>query len=177
MSKRLRFTSTRWGLGALVIAGLAAAGAEPVDAAAAARAEMRNASGESVGSVELRETPHGVLLHARLVNMPPGVHAFHVHEVGLCEPPFTSAGGHFNPEERKHGILSDDGMHAGDMPNIHVPDAGALEFEVLNTLLRLDNALFEGDGASIVIHEGADDYVSDPAGHAGPRIACGVITR
>ena len=66
-------------------------------------------------------------------------------------------------------------MHAGDMPNIHVPASGALEIEVLNTLLRLDDALFDEDGAAIVIHEGPDDYVTDPAGAAGPRIACGVI--
>ena len=77
----------------------------------------------------------------------------------------------------KHGFDSAEGMHAGDMPNIHVPDSGVLEIEVLNTLLKLDATLFDADGAAIVIHDGPDDYASDPAGAAGSRIACGVIVR
>ena len=142
-----------------------------------AQAAMMNANGESVGAVTLRATPQGTLLHAKLTGIPPGAHAFHVHTVGKCEPPFKSAGGHFNPGGKKHGIYAEDGMHVGDMPNIHVPDSGALEIEVLNTQLRLDASLFDEDGAAIVIHDGPDDYVSDPAGNAGPRIACGVITQ
>ena len=138
---------------------------------------MLNASGDVVGKVMLHETTHGTLLHARFTNLPPGPHAFHVHDVGICEPPFTSAGGHFNPTNVKHGIMNSEGVHAGDMPNIHVPANGALEIEVLNTMLRLDDSLFDADGAAIVIHEGPDDYVTDPAGAAGPRIACGVISR
>lgn len=142
-----------------------------------ARAAMMNADGESVGEVTLRETAHGTLLHATLHNLPAGAHAFHVHTIGACEPPFKSAGGHYNPTGAKHGFDNAEGMHAGDMPNIHVPESGALEIEVLNALLKLDSALFDEDGAAIVIHEGPDDYVSDPAGAAGPRIACGVISK
>ena len=142
-----------------------------------ATAAMMNANGESVGSVTLRVTGQGTLLHAKLENLPAGAHAFHVHTVGVCEPPFTSSGGHFNPGGKKHGFDSAEGMHAGDMPNIHVPDSGELEIEILNTLLMLDATLFDADGAAIVIHEGPDDYVTDPAGAAGPRIACGVITQ
>ena len=156
---------------ALVAATHAASAAEQASAA------MMNANGESVGAVTLRETPQGTLLHAKLENLPAGAHAFHVHAVGVCEPPFKSAGGHFNPGGAKHGIDSAEGMHAGDMPNIHVPESGALEIEVLNTQLHLDASLFDEDGAAIVIHEGPDDYASDPAGAAGPRIACGVITQ
>ena len=162
----------------ILVAGLAlAAASQAASGAEQASAAMMNANGESVGAVRLSATPHGTLLHATLENLPAGAHAFHVHAVGACEPPFTSAGGHFNPAGAKHGIESAEGMHAGDMPNIHVPDSGALEIEVLNTQLSLDDTLFDADGASIVIHEGPDDYVSDPAGAAGPRIACGVITR
>ncbi len=142
-----------------------------------ASAEMMNASGESVGTVTLRAVANGTLLHAALTNLPAGAHAFHVHAVGVCEPPFKSAAGHFNPVGVKHGIDNPEGMHAGDMPNIHVPDSGALTIEVLNTFLRLDDALFDEDGAAIVIHEGPDDYATDPAGDAGPRIACGVIEK
>ena len=142
-----------------------------------ATAAMMNANGESVGSVTLRATGQGTLLHAKLENLPAGAHAFHVHTVGVCEPPFTSSGGHFNPGGKKHGFDSAEGMHAGDMPNIHVPASGELEIEILNALLMLDATLFDADGAAIVIHEGPDDYVTDPAGAAGPRIACGVITQ
>ena len=160
----------------ILLAGLAlVAATHAASAAEQASAEMMNANGESVGSVTLRATPHGTLLHAKLENLPAGAHAFHVHAVGVCEPPFKSAGGHFNPTGAKHGIESAEGVHAGDMPNIHVPESGALEIEVLNTQLRLDAALFDEDGAAIVIHDGPDDYVTDPAGAAGPRIACGVI--
>ena len=162
----------------ILVAGLAlVAASHAASAAEQASAAMMNANGESVGSVTLRATPQGTLLHATLENLPAGAHAFHVHAVGVCESPFKSAGGHFNPEGKKHGINNPEGMHAGDMPNIHVPDSGALEIEVLNALLRLDDALFDEDGAAIVIHDGPDDYVSDPAGNAGPRIACGVITQ
>lgn len=149
---------------------------QPVEAAETARADMMDTEGGSVGVVELRQTPHGALLHAKLENLPAGAHAFHVHTVGDCTPPFSSAGGHFNPGGKKHGFDAADGMHAGDMPNIHVPESGQLEIEILNVLLMLDETLFDDDGAAIVIHEGPDDYVSDPAGAAGARIACGVIT-
>lgn len=145
-----------------------------------ARADMVNTDGASVGSVTLTETPHGVLIVAELRGLPPGVHAFHVHAVGTCETPFKSAGGHFNPAGNKHGILSSEGKHAGDMPNIHVGADGSLEIEVLNPQVTLGvgkNSVFDADGSAIVIHAGADDYASDPAGDAGPRIACGVITR
>ena len=166
-------------IGATVLAASMAlvASTHAASAAEQASAAMMNANGESVGAVTLRETPQGTLLHAKLENLPAGAHAFHVHAVGVCEPPFKSAGGHFNPTGKKHGIDNPDGMHVGDMPNIHVPDSGALEIEVLNTQLRLDASLFDEDGAAIVIHDGPDDYVTDPAGAAGPRIACGVITQ
>lgn len=140
-------------------------------------ARLHNADGESVGTVSLKSTPHGVLLTLRLAFMPPGVHAFHIHETGTCEPPFTSAGGHFNPAGTEHGILNEAGMHAGDMPNIRASADGLVHTEVLNHVVRLDDALFDDDGAAIVIHEGADDYSTDPAGNAGPRIACGVIEK
>lgn len=160
------------------LAGLAlVASVAPADAAGEAKAMMKSAKGEDVGQVVLRETAQGTLLNATLKGLPAGAHAFHVHATGKCEPPFASAGGHYNPDGRKHGILADGGAHAGDMPNLHVPSSGTLELEVLNTRLKLDDKLFDADGAAVVIHAGADDYKSDPAGNAGDRIACGVIGR
>jgi Cu-Zn family superoxide dismutase len=136
---------------------------------------MQNQDGDSLGTVMLTQTPYGALLHAKLNDLSPGAHAFHVHAVGECEPPFKSAGGHYNPVGSSHGFMDPDGMHYGDLPNIHVPENGELEFEVLAPRVNLDAMLFDADGASIVIHAGPDDYQSEPAGAAGPRIACGVI--
>ena len=162
-----------------LLAGIALATAtlQTAGAAETAMAKLKNPKGESVGEVVLTQTPHGTLLHARFSNLPAGAHAFHVHTIGKCEPPFKSAGGHFNPGGKKHGFMAADGVHAGDMPNIHVPASGSLEVEVLNTLLKLDASLFDADGAAIVLHAGPDDYKTDPAGAAGARIACGVIAR
>lgn len=148
----------------------------PADADTAL-AQMTDPDGKSVGTVELRPSPFGTMLHLRLAFLPPGVHAFHVHETGECLPPFTSAGGHYNPDGSDHGLMDDDGRHAGDMPNLHIPATGMINVEVFNDKLRLDDQLFDDDGASIIIHEGPDDYTTNPAGAAGPRIACGVIER
>jgi Cu-Zn family superoxide dismutase len=144
-----------------------------------AKADLKGIDGKGVGMVELTQTPSGVLMKVSVKGLPPGDHAFHVHAVGKCEPPFDSAGGHFNPGGKKHGLMAAEGSHAGDMPNLHVPQDGALTVEVLNTAVTLDkghpNSVFGPNGTAIVIHAGVDDYKSDPAGNAGKRIACGVI--
>jgi Cu-Zn family superoxide dismutase len=144
-----------------------------------AHATLRDANGAAMGTATLTETPHGVLIRVSLTGVPAGTHAFHVHANGVCEPPFTSAGGHFNPAARQHGIENAMGMHAGDMPNVQVGADGALAFEVLNPAVTLGpgaNSLLKEGGTALVLHGGADDYASDPAGNAGPRIACGVIS-
>jgi Cu-Zn family superoxide dismutase len=144
-----------------------------------ATAGLADASGQSVGTATLTETPHGVLIRAELNNLPPGEHGLHIHETGQCTPPFETAGGHFNPAGAQHGLLNEAGPHAGDMPNIHVPDGGAITVEVLNTFVTLSGgatSLMDADGSALMIHAMADDYTTDPAGEAGDRIACGVIT-
>ena len=145
-----------------------------------AHADLSDASGQPIGSATLTQTPHGVLISAQLHNLPPGQHAFHIHAVGECTPPLTSAGPHFNPTNRQHGIENVAGMHAGDMPNITVPESGIVQVQVLSTMTSLaegGNRILDDDGSALVVHATADDYVSDPAGNAGARIACGVITR
>jgi len=150
----------------------------PAFAADKATAVLKDANGKEVGKVTLIAVPTGVLLDADLTAVPPGDHAFHIHAIGKCEPPdFKSAGGHFNPEEDKHGLMNEAGPHAGDLPNIHVPENGKLHIEVLNQRVSLSDGLLDDDGSALVIHQGPDDYRTDPAGDAGPRIACGVITR
>ena len=161
---------------ALTLAGLAS----PVLAADTATAVLKDKDGKTVGSVTLTDTPNGVLLNVSLTRVPAGDHALHIHGIGKCEPPsFKSAGGHFNPDDKKHGILNPGGPHAGDMPNIHLPDSGKLQIEVLNTRVSLNGgaALLDDDGSALLIHAGADDYKTDPTGEAGGRIACGVVTK
>ena len=168
-------------IGAAVAAGLAVAVSSHDASAmmASAKADLINPDGKGVGSVTLEQTPNGVLLTAKLKNLPAGAHAFHVHAVGKCEAPFKSAKGHYNPGGKKHGILTDGGLHAGDMPNVHVPVSGALTVEVLNPNITLakgkSNSVFDADGSAIVMHMKGDDYKSQPSGAAGSRIACGVI--
>jgi Cu-Zn family superoxide dismutase len=141
-------------------------------------ATLKDRSGGEIGEATLRDTPNGVLVSLSLEGAPPGKHALHIHETGQCEPPFRSAGGHFAPDGRSHGFLDPQGPHAGDLPNITVPDTGRLQIEVLAprvTLTEGAHRLLDADGAALVIHQGADDYRTDPAGAAGERIACGVI--
>ena len=144
-----------------------------------AKALLKNAEGADVGRVELTQIDDGVLLKATLKGLPAGDHAFHIHAAGKCEAPFTSAGGHFNPGDKKHGMMAANGHHAGDMPNLVVPVSGELKFEVVNTAVTLDkdkpNSVLKPDGTAIVIHAAADDYKTDPTGEAGGRMACGVI--
>jgi Cu-Zn family superoxide dismutase len=154
--------------------------APPALAADMANAVLKDKDGKEVGTVELTGTPSGVLMRLDLTAVPPGEHALHLHTVGKCEPPdFKSAGGHFNPDETKHGLLSDEGPHAGDLPNIYVPESGKITIEVLAPLVSLsgERALLDDDGTAIVIHDGADDALTDPAGNAGDRIVCGVVTQ
>jgi Cu-Zn family superoxide dismutase len=164
--------------------GLMAAVSVAFGAAAAhaqtAKAVLKDATSKDVGTVRLIQTPHGVLLKVALKGVPAGERAFHIHAIGKCEPPFTSAGEHFNPAGRKHGVEVKEGSHAGDMPNLHVPANGELAVDVVNHMITLakgqPNSVFDADGSAIVIHAGPDDYKSDPAGNAGDRIVCGVIT-
>ncbi|MBX9829909.1 MAG: superoxide dismutase family protein [Xanthobacteraceae bacterium] len=143
-----------------------------------ANAQLKDGSGKVLGDADLAQTQNGVLIKLQLKGIPSGEHAFHIHAVGKCEPPFDSAGPHFNPGGHKHGMLSGPG-HAGDMPNLHVPQSGDLSVEVLNTAVTLEkgkpNSLLDNDGSSLVIHAQADDYKTDPTGNAGGRIGCGVI--
>ena len=124
-----------------------------------------------MGTISLKATPNGTLIHVIFTKLTAGAHPFHVHSTGKFVPPLTSAGGHYNPHGMKHGLHDSGGGHAGDMPNIMVPSSGIQEFQVLNTRLNLDRNLFDADGAAIVIHAGADDYKSDPGGSAIARVS------
>jgi Cu-Zn family superoxide dismutase len=112
---------------------------------------------------------------ADLQGLTKGKHGFHIHEFGDCNSPDgTSAGGHFNPEGKTHGAPMDMSRHEGDMGNLEADDSGKAYLEYLDTVIKLKgpNSII---GRSIIVHKGEDDLKSQPAGNAGPRVACGVI--
>lgn len=143
------------------------------------RADVRDAQGNSLGVVELEDTTFGVILSGTLTGLSPGEHGFHVHEIGLCEPPaFESAGSHFAPAGRRHGFHDPDGPHAGDLRNLMVSEDGSATVDMADSLVTLrrgGSALLDGDGAVLVVHADPDDYRTQPSGNSGDRIACGVI--
>jgi superoxide dismutase, Cu-Zn family len=147
----------------------------------AVKVELKDLQGASIGTATLSPAKGGgVSIALNVKNLAPGIHAFHVHQAAKCEPPFATAGPHFNPEAKKHGLENPDGAHAGDMNNFTVGANGTAKVVVTNTRVTLGegaNSLFANGGTSLVIHAKADDMKTDPAGNAGDRIACGVIVK
>jgi Cu-Zn family superoxide dismutase len=141
-----------------------------------------NATGQAIGTVRAWQTAGGVTFRIAASGLPHGVHGVHVHSVGRCDgPDFTSAGPHWNPAGKKHGMNNPEGPHAGDLPNIEVAANGTVVATLTLPGASLfappsaPGALLDADGASLVIHAAADDYLTDPSGNSGPRIACAVI--
>jgi superoxide dismutase, Cu-Zn family len=137
-----------------------------------ARVELRNSSGKSVGVLTVAmDSDGGVRFSGRLTDLPPGPHGFHIHENGKCDAPdFQSAGAHFNPSGKQHGDKNPHGPHDGDLGNIGVRPNGMTDVSVLAQNVK------QG-GTSLVVHEKADDSITDPSGDSGARIACGILTR
>lgn len=182
------------------VCALAASGAA-AQSSATARAEMVDRDGEAVGTVTFTQMPQGVVLRIQLEGLSSGWHAIHIHETASCEAPFASAGGHFNPGDEQHGYDSD-GTHAGDLPNLYVAEDGGVVAEIVSNRIALSSDeptdvnvlnralgavesaaglraynILGGNGTAVVVHSGADDYRTNPAGDSGDRIACGVIQR
>lgn len=169
-------------LGLVLLAAGAAAAESVVTAHPQAKATLINAEGKEVGTAAFEEVPGGIKVDLQVSGLPPGFHACHIHSVGLCEPPeFKSAGPHFNPYSKKHGRQNPEGPHAGDLPDLYVSPGGTGDLDALVPAITLfgkgENSLFHSGGTSLVIHASPDDNKTDPAGNAGARIACGVITR
>ena len=139
-----------------------------------ARAELKDAQGKIVATATLTDGPGGVRIALRASGLKPGAHGLHIHAVGVCAPPaFTSAGGHFNPQNKKHGHKNPEGAHTGDLPNLTVGADGTGSIETPAAGVTLKDVA----GLALVIHADPDDETTDPTGNSGARVACGVITK
>jgi Cu-Zn family superoxide dismutase len=152
----------------------------PSHSAAKTKVELKDGQGKSVGDIVIWDQGSGVALQLALHDLTPGEHGIHFHQVPKCEgPDFKSAGGHFNPEGKKHGFDSPDGHHAGDMKNFSVGANGKAKVKLEDSEVTLKDGPHSllTNGAAIVVHAKADDYKTDPSGNSGDRVACGVITK
>lgn len=165
----------------LSLLSLAACMATPMPAGgpggAMASAVVRDAAGQDLGTLSVMEMGNGLHVTGTLRGLPAGAHGIHLHAVGRCEAPFTSAGPHWNPAARLHGFENPQGAHAGDMPNITANADGLARVDVTTRggTLRGADAAMDADGLAVVVHASADDYRTDPSGNSGGRIACGEV--
>jgi len=145
--------------------------------------QLKNAAGESIGTATLTpiNSKGGVRIKLNVKNLEPGQHGIHFHQMAMCEgPKFTSAGAHFNPDSKMHGLQNPQGPHAGDMLNFTVSAKGTSTATLTDTRVNLgsdNHSLYSNGGTSLVIHAKADDLKTDPSGNSGDRIACGVISK
>jgi superoxide dismutase, Cu-Zn family len=166
---------------ALLLAIVALSVAAAAKSAAKTTVELKDAQGKSVGTAVLSSQKAGVLMKVSLHDLPPGVHAIHFHGKAQCDAPdFKSAGPHFNPDGKKHGLENPEGHHAGDMNNFTVNAKGRAKLTVVDKDVTLgddSHSLFSNGGTALMVHAKADDMKTDPAGNAGDRVACGTITK
>ncbi|HTK84536.1 MAG TPA: superoxide dismutase family protein [Patescibacteria group bacterium] len=138
--------------------------------------DLTGNNGKTVGSATVTDVGGGIFVDVGLKGVLPGWHAFHIHAVGDCsdKAAFKNSGGHLKHEGQMHGAMSGKGPHIGDMPNIWVGNDGTGKAQFFSDHVTWAD-LSGADGSAFVVHAGADDYKTDPAGNAGARVGCGVI--
>ena len=149
----------------------------PMDRSVAS-GELRAPDGRALGTVRVARQGNSLNLTLQASGLSAGPHGAHIHAVGKCDDAaFAMAGGHLNPAQRQHGTHNPAGSHLGDLPNLVVASDGTGRMEAILSDAADETlaALFDGDGASVVVHAGEDDYRTDPSGNSGARIACGVL--
>lgn len=148
---------------------------------ASAIATLVGPNGAPMGTAVIRQAANGeVTVDVHAIGLTEGAHGIHFHAVGLCEggSAFASAGAHYNPLSKEHGLQSPGGPHAGDAPNIVAGTGGAANASIITdrvTLTPGTTSLLDADGSAVVIHAAPDDQVTQPAGNSGGRVACGVV--
>ncbi|WP_428409148.1 superoxide dismutase family protein [Hyphococcus sp.] len=179
-------------ISALILAGCGKSGADTATFSTAASApslagwgdasaDLLNAQGEKTGEVALQDAPEGILMRVSISGLSEGWHGMHLHQVGDCSDGadgFKASGGHINPEENEHGLLNPSGYEAADLPNIYAGASGVAAAELFNTKLSLSDGgpLLDADGFAVVVHENADDHMTQPIGGAGGRVACAAFS-
>lgn len=179
-----RLWSAFAGVAAIALAGCASTqrdDALPIPAGpATVSADMRDPTGRVLARAFLEEVGDTLRVRVEAVDLAQGAYGAHIHTTGRCDPPaFASAGPHWNPSRQQHGKDNPQGMHRGDLPNLLVGTdrKGSFEYTIPGASLagRGSDALLDPDGASVVVHQQADDYRTDPSGNSGGRLACGVL--
>jgi Cu-Zn family superoxide dismutase len=159
----------------LALAPLAIAGCAAIEPTGGTPMPLVNSSGQSIGTVRAWQTAGGISFRITASGLPHGIHGLHVHAVGRCDPAdFKTAGSHWNPSDKQHGMNNPAGPHAGDLPNVEVAANGTLAATVTLPSATMAS-LLDADGAALVVHAAADDYKTDPSGNSGARIACAVL--
>jgi len=180
------FSSSHVAFGFLLSFAVACASAPaPASRVAEAGAAITDENGAPRGSAQMWQDANSVVhVDVQLRDLPAGTHGIHFHAVGRCDgrgsTAFASAGTHYNPLGRQHGMDNPRGPHAGDAPNFTIDADGVGRARFTTDRVSLTSgstSLFDADGSSIVVHSTADDQISQPAGNSGARIACGVVRR
>ena len=149
-----------------------------------------NIENEPTGYVVMTDSPTGgVLMRIDLRGLSQGWHGIHLHQIGDCSDyanGFKASGGHVNPDNRAHGLLNPDGPDRGDLPNIYADANGRATAEIFTKVVALfpseaaaaefgPHPLIDEDGFAVIVHQNADDHMTQPIGGAGPRVACAAI--
>ncbi|WP_027724203.1 superoxide dismutase family protein [Tuberibacillus calidus] len=174
-------TSFIMALAPLAMTGSYASAKEKVEKTPASYAVvLKNTKGDVVGQALLSQSEGGVVVQLTVQGLKPGLHGIHFHEKGVCQPAdFVSAGDHFNPYGKKHGLQNPKGPHAGDLENLFADQNGHAQTSFITSRVTLEkgkkNSLRDEDGSALIIHADEDDQMTDPSGNSGARIVCGEI--